>query len=426
MKTLFATLLILALSLPSAWAQTPATDDTELSPVQLLALRRDLQARRERISDKAIAYLWDTRLNTETGTIGKVQPRYLQALAILALAADGKLEDPVYADRLALVAGDMAQPLSRIELGSAPRKLFVGTSNDVLAFETHAVVALAYQQLAISRRIDAEQSERLQLGVAGAIEYMLDYRKRGRTYDTAGGWPVNSMAYNRNRPDRRCTAWQLLLLKTHSYVGADVDTTAMTEAPNFILAAQRQAPEMDAELQVAKDAYDEWLPAMRSGKAIPKDARDAMNRWLEYERKREESGGFGIDTIGIVTPSATAVGLWTLGMFEPDAKERYASAATAYQRMPMSWDAQRFFMTQFYATRGLHLYTERYGVPDYWVYLNRLVTLMEQQQSADGSFPLGSRGVEELTQMEKVYTTAMCVLILNADRGTLLFDQPPY
>ena len=307
-----------------------------------------------------------------------------------------------------------------------PPKLFVGTSDDALAFETHAVVALAYQQLATARLPTLDDNQRLQLGASAAIAYILDYRKRGRTYDSAGGWPVNSMTYNRNRPDRRCTAWQLLLLKTHGYTGAEVDSTALTEAPQFILAAQRLVPPLDAELEKARDAYDQWAPALRRGEDLPDDARDAVNRWLAYERQREDAGGFGLDTLGIVTPSATAVGLWTLGVFAPEEQARQRDAADAFQRLPLSWDAQRFFLTQFFAVRGLWLYSQRHDRPDYWLYLNRLVTLMEQKQHADGSFPLGSRGVEELNEMEQVYTTAMCVLILNADRAALLCDRLPY
>ena len=57
---------------------------------------------------------------------------------------------------------------------------------------------------------------------------------------------------------------------------------------------------------------------------------------------------------------------------------------------------------------------------------HRLLALLEQKQAADGSFPLGSRGVEELSRMERVYTTAMCALIINCSRGNLLFDRLPY
>jgi hypothetical protein len=165
---------------------------------------------------------------------------------------------------------------------------------------------------------------------------------------------------------------------------------------------------------------------MRRGEQPPEELREPINQYLEYTRQLEESGGFGVDTLGVVTPGATAVGLFTLGCFEPENKQRFSAAAEAYVRMPMAWDAQRFFLTQFFAVRGLYRYSEQYRTLDFLQYMNRLLTLMEQKQESDGSFPLGSSGVEELTQMERIYTTAMCVLIVNCNRGNLLFDRAPY
>jgi hypothetical protein len=112
-----------------------------------------------------------------------------------------------------------------------------------------------------------------------------------------------------------------------------------------------------------------------------------------------------------------------MGLCDFEDAARLDAAAQTYVRMPLAWDAQRFFMTQFFATRGLWLYSQRTRSLDFCNYMNRLLTLLEQKQDADGSFPLGSLGVEELNQMERVYTTAMCVLIVNANRGNLVFDR---
>ena len=250
-----ALFLLAALVLGQAQAGNEPKPIRELSPAELARARKLQQRRQQRISRKAIAYLWDQRLDRETGRIGKVQGRYLQALCYLALAADGSAK---YAGKPGLekVVASLRQPLADLaHTRRAQRKLFVGTSRDALMFETHAVVALAYEQLAASNLAEPRTNELYLKGAASAIAYVLDYRRRGRNYARAGGWPVNASPHNRNRPDRRCTAWQLLLLKAHTYNGQKVNSTAMKEAPNFILAAQRLAPKKTAHLEKAEKTY---------------------------------------------------------------------------------------------------------------------------------------------------------------------------
>lgn len=402
---------------------TPVSD-----PVQFEMAVRALRIRQQRISTKAISYLWDQRLDRETGRIGSVQGRYLQALAFLALASDGSADDPRYQERLEKIIESLKQPISELadKAGSADSKIFVGTSRETLAFETHAMVALAYEQLAAQELGNPSLNELFFRGGESAIAYIMDFRKRGRNYDNAGGWPVNAAPYNLNRPDRRCTVWQLLLMKAHMYAGGKVDSTALEEGPNFMFAAQRVVPETTDALREAEKTYKEWSPRLRKGEPVSEAVRDRLNDFFEYRRQLEDAGGFGLDTIGIITPGATAIGLYTMGLFRFDDDARYHAAAQAYVRMPMAWDSQRFFMTQFFATRGLMMYSERFRTLDFCTYMNRLLTLMEQKQEADGSFPLGSYGVEELNQMERIYTTAMCALIVNCNRGSLVFDRPPY
>ena len=404
---------------------------TELAPVpepvQLEMAMRALRVRQERISAKAISYLWDQRMDRTTGRIGKVQARYVHALCWLALVSDGSADAPLYRERVEKVIASLRQPIEELaDKAGAESKIFVGTSRETLAFETHAVVALAYEQLAAADLGNPAQSELFARGAESAIAYIMDFRKRGRNYDTAGGWPVNAAPYNLNRPDRRCTVWQLLLMKAHTYAGGKVDSTAMEEGPNFIFAAQRVAPEMTDSLREAEKTYKEWIPRIRRGEPVTEQVRDRLNDFYEYRRQLEDAGGFGLDTIGIITPGATAVGLYTMGLFRFEDAARYRAAVQAYVRMPLAWDAQRSFMTQFFATRGLLMYSERFQTLDFCTYMNRLLTLMEQKQDADGSFPLGSYGVEELNEMERVYTTAMCVLIVNCNRGNLLFDRPAF
>ena len=112
-------------------------------------------------------------------------------------------------------------------------------------------------------------------------------------------------------------------------------------------------------------------------------------------------------------------------MAQPDA-ERQQAAAQALTRLPLNYEAQRFFEAQFFAVRGLHYYSETWRSGDFLAYMNRLLTLLEQRQAADGSLPPGSRGVEEINQMERVYSTAMAVLIVNCNRGLLVSDRQPY
>lgn len=396
-------------------------------PMKVDMAVRALRERQARLSAKAVSYLWDQRMDRETAKIGKVQMRYLHALCYLALVADGSAADPKYKERLAKVVESLRQPIAELaDRANGESKLYVGTSRDTLAFETHAVVALAFEQLAAADLKDLAISELFFRGAESAIAYIMDFRKRGRNYENAGGWPVNAAPYNQSRPDRRCTVWQLLLLKAHAYAGGKVDSTAMEEGPGFIFAAQRVTPEATASVREAEKTYREWLPRLKRGEAVPEAVRDDLNDYYEYKRQCEEAGGFGIDTIGIITPGATAIGLYTMGLFPYEEAARCHAAVQAFVRMPLAWDAQRFFMHQFFATRGMWMYSQRFRTLDFCNYMNRLLTLMEQKQDADGSFPLGSYGVEELNQMERIYTTAMCVLIVNCNRGTLIFDRPPY
>ncbi len=428
----WSALLVLAGSvMHSLWGAAVAPNGTDVEfagPLQLAMAERELRERQKQISAKGIAYLWDQRMDAASGRIGKSQGRYLQALAYLALASGGDADSPEYRERIERVCESLLQPVADLETVSTDSlpKLFVGTSREFLAFETHAVVALAYEQLATQKHEDATLNQHFMRGAESAIEYVMEFRLRGRNYARAGGWPVNAAPYNRNRPDRRCTAWQLLLLKTHFYNGGAANSAAMREGPNFIFAAQRQAPELTDDLREAKHVHDEWKPRLRRGVDPPPDVRAKINDYMEYTRQLDESGGFGIDTIGIVSPSATAVGLFAMGLFDVPDENRHQAAVQAFVRMPMNWEAQRFFLTQFFATRGLYLYSQKYGTADFHTYMTRLLTLMEQHQDADGSFPLGSRGVEELSRMERVYTTAMCVLIANCNRGNLVFDRLPY
>lgn len=401
-----------------AAAAPPAVDSARMEQAV-----GELAPRQRALSSKAIAYLWDQRLDPATGRLGKTQTRFLQALAYLALVADGGAGKPEYQERLAKVVASLRQPLEELaERPESRAKIFVGTSRESLALETHAVVALAYEQLAASELEAPAENALFLAGAASALDYALDYRCRGRNYAQAGGWPVNTAPYNRNRPDRRATAWQLLLCDAHARNGGQVNSTALTEAPNFILAAQRLAPPLTEELQKAEEAHAEWAPKMRRGLQPPEALRGPINEYLDYQRQVQESGGFGVDTIGVVTPGATAVGLYTLGVYAPEEEPRFTAATEAFLRMPLAWDAQRFFLTQFFAVRGLQRYSQEYRTLDFAQYMARLLTLMEQKQESDGGFPLGSSGVEELTQMERIYTTAMCVLIINCNRGNLVCD----
>jgi hypothetical protein len=395
-----------------------------VDPMRLEMATRALRERQQRLSTKAVSYLWDQRMDAESGRIGKAQMRYLHALCYLALAADGGADDPRYAERKAKVIASLRQPLAELEASAGEdSRIFVGTSRETLAFETHAVVALAYEQLAAEDLGDPALNELFFRGAESAIAYVMDFRKRGRTYENAGGWPVNAAPYNQSRPDRRCTVWQLLLLKTHAAAGGKVDATALEEAPGFVFAAQRLAPEITPEVREAEKTFREWQPRLRRSERPPEAVRDDLNDYYEFRRRSEEAGGFGLDALGIITPGATAIGLYTMGLCDFEDAARLDAAAQTYVRMPLAWDAQRFFMTQFFATRGLWLYSQRTRSLDFCNYMNRLLTLLEQKQDADGSFPLGSLGVEELNQMERVYTTAMCVLIVNANRGNLVFER---
>ena len=194
---LAAALAILATG--AAQGQAPASPAAtgEDAHAMRLALRR----RQERISARALAYLWDQRLDPETGRVGRVQVRYLQALCYLALVADGQARAPEYQKRLARVIGELRQPIAGMKAGSeSRRKVFVGSSRDFLAFETHAVVALAYEQLAASELGDPAANEQFLTGAGSAIDYLMDYRKRGRDYARAGGTLMLGIEYASHSP----------------------------------------------------------------------------------------------------------------------------------------------------------------------------------------------------------------------------------
>ncbi len=323
------------------------------------------QSQRREMTARAIAYLVDIQNN---GYVGDARPRAVTGLFVLACLSSGIMPThPVY--------GDAVQAAADWIMEQSPGS-FLGGSGEPNS--DHALAALAVTELVGS---SASVAGNLALfeKARQALEYSLQSQDQGSNPDYNGGWKAD----DRTRVnDRMLTAWFLTQMRAAAIINEDVPESRLDQAAEFMAASQKSAE----------------------------------------SEKEDERGGFSISAAGLPVRSATASGMAVLAMFDPD-KERLELARAWLSRHSPNWYGPNFYPTHFFAARALFRTRELDGGKAFDSYFQRVARMLRERQAPDGSFPFPPGEGGTTVAMGTGFSTAMAVLILNADRGFLPVDQ---
>lgn len=248
--------------------------------------------------------------------------------------------------------------------------------------EPNADHAIAFLMLAELLGTPADDAERLRLHkrCGLAANYSLKLQNKGVGADYYGGWQRNDQT---RVNDRILTTWYLLALRSAGLRGLPAPKGSISRAVEFVSASQK-----------------------------PGNAA-----------KAEERGGFSIDASGLPVRSATAAGLCALTMFDADNDKAIGGACEWLSRHPPRWHGPNFFESNFLAVRGLYRARHLDGGQKFRAYFSRLARILKERQNADGSFPFPPGHGGPILAMGQGYSTAMAILILNVDRGTMPMDK---
>jgi len=357
-------LLLAALIAPTALvrlgAAPPAGDTGDGGPSQAASQQRQ----RRQTVQRALDFL--VTLENE-GTLSDHRPRAVNALFLLAMLSAGKTPaDEAYGPAMRRAAQWLIDNTG---------KRFLGGRDQPNA--THALAGLALWAL-VGTAEDESRNLALYRKARQALAYSLQIQDKGTDPAYRGGWRPNERT---DTNQRLLSAWFLMQMQSARLRGAAVPDAAIDRARAFIAASQKGP-----------------------------DASDA------------DRGGYSIDAAGLPVRSATAAGLAMSTRFQGEA-ESIRMARRWLAAHPPRWYGPHFFTTHYFAMRGL----SRSGDADTRdldrSYMSRLTRLLHQQQRADGRIPFPPGHGGPVVAMGPGYSTAMAVLILNADRGYLPVDQ---
>ena len=326
--------------------------------------RRDCEAR-SAMCDRALEYLFSMQ---KDGCVGETRPKAVTSAFLLACLSDGiRPDDPEHGGRLR----DAAIWLLR---NSSPS--FLGGTEEPNG--DHALAALALMEL-VGTCSSEEENRELFRRAQAVTQYTLRIQDASENPAYFGGWRPNDVTRTN---DRMLTAWFLAGLRGAELDGIRIPSSASRRAVEFIEASQKGTD----------------------------------------TAKKEDIGGFSVAASGLPVRSTTAAGLAVL-MWEGDDTQKSALACEWLARNPPVWYGPHFYESNFFAARALGRQTTPEGKAAFKAYYERLVRLMAERQEADGSFPFPPGHGGPLVAMGPGYSTAMAVLILNADRGFLPVDQ---
>lgn len=252
-----------------------------------------------------------------------------------------------------------------------------------LPTESHAVAALALCQMS-GQAAEPARNRRLFEAARQALAFSLDTQDRAYGGRHNGGWKADPAA---PLNDRKVTAWQLALLRAIQESGTSVPRSASARALAFMLGSLKTEAGSGAAADV---------------------------------------GGFSYDAEGLPVRSISAAGLFCTALYDEAPAERALTAAW-FGRNPPVWTGPHFYYTEFFAVRALRLEAEALGTPESLAalsaYQRQLTQILYEAQQPDGSFALPPGNAEYTKAMGPVYSTALAVLILNADRHLLPLDR---
>jgi len=352
---------------------TPASRRVLFVPLVFLLLSSDLpaeqphllQREREEMTERALQYLAG---QVKDGRLGEKRPKAVTAVFILSALSAGVTPDESPAGKAVLESADWL-------LSQSAGASLGGTAEP---HADHALVALALQQLVgvcdgekLNRALYAKSLE--------ALQYSLEVQDKGTQAKYKGGWTSSPQA---TVNDRMLTSWFLLQLRGAGLWQAKISKSSLRRASAFVLASQK-------------------------GPDAPKE---------------NERGGFSVGADGLTVRSSTAAGAIVLALFNKDPEKR-AAVSDWLKRTPPRWYGPDFFNTGVFAARALWRTRETDGGTIFNQYFSKLTRLLRERQQSNGSFPFPPGHGGPIVAMGPAYSTAMAILILNVDRGSLPLDQ---
>jgi hypothetical protein len=343
-------------------------------PIQFESRSPHALKTRVRIIDTGLKFL--TRQQNSDGSWGSEQKNLQTALAILAHLSSGIT--PSHSER-----GPTLTKAFKWLFAHASEDGFVGDMEH--PHMSHAVVGLMCASV-MGMQTEAEANIKTAIHAEKILDFSLRVQNRANSPDYFGGWTPNSKV---KVNDRLVTAWQLCFLKTLQYAGRDISRRSISRALKFVMASQKVTGE-------TKQKFD-----------------------------KEDIGGFSYEVAGLPVVSTTSAGLAIMTLFK-QSEARRTLAAQWLRAHPPLWYGPNFFQTHFFGVRGaLHQarLTKQPKIYDW--YFRRLLNILKEHQSADGSFEIPPGNAENTKVMGATYSTAMAVLIINTDRELLPLDMMP-
>jgi len=316
--------------------------------------------------ERAQRYLFSIQ---KDGSVGETQKVTVTSAFVLACLSSGYL--PSHPERGQAVRASYDWILKN---GS---DAFLGGQQEPNA--EHAMACLMLAELLGTPAAEAER-QRLHKRCELAIESAVRFQDKAAGADYFGGWRRNDQT---RVNDRVLTAWFLLALRSAELRGLAVPKNSVSRAVEFVGASQK----------------------------------------LDASAKPEEHGGFSLDASGLPVASATAAGLCTLTLFDPGNEKAISGASEWLSHHPPRWHGPSFYETSFFAVRGLCRTRHLDGGQRFGAWFARLVRILKERQDPDGSFPFPPGHGAPIIAMGRGYSTAMAVLILNADRGIIPMDK---
>jgi hypothetical protein len=300
------------------------------------------------------------------GSFGHPQPRLRTGLAMLALLS---LEtEPPEAD-----VGMLERAADYLlKAGSSGGDL----GDDEFRTESHAVALTALvcaHECLRDPKLRSEAEERIER----AVRHLLRIQDQSSSSPSRGGWKMEGGKGQTN--DRRATGWAMLACKTAQLYGLEVPDAHIERGMHFMLGA-----------------------------------------FKERADNPDQVGGFSVDTLGLAVELAGSMGGWVLSRF--GGKEEFRKKNLDWlARHPPGWTGPNYFYSAFFRVRTLK-FEDRDGKL-YRETRQRLAAQIADHQQPDGSVSFPPGNAQNTVLMGGVFSTAMSVLIVNADDSRLPYDE---
>ena len=300
------------------------------------------------------------------GSFGAVQPHLQTGFAVLALLCAQRPID----------AADQARLEKACAYLESTSTLSGDLGDDVFRTESHAVCTAALI-CALEHLEDADLRSRVAKKIYRALRLTQRIQDRSSSSPSRGGWKMEGTKGSRN--DRRSSAWALLSYLAARQYGIEVKTAYIGRALHFM-----------------------------------------MGSFKESAEEADQVGGFSVDTEGLAVASISSMGGWLLARFD-GAEKRVRLNLAWLARHPIEWSGPNYFYTNFFRVRAL-----KFSDPEGDQHLRarqRLFTQIKDHQLPSGAVTFPPGNAQNTVAMGHTFSTALAILIVNADHSRLPFDE---